>query len=75
MLVECFYNLLVCCLVKLLKLVICVVNGVVVGVGVILVLGGDIVIVVCLVKFVMVFSKLGLIFDCGGIWLLLCVVG
>lgn len=75
MLVECFYNLLVCCLVVLLKLVICVVNGVVVGVGVILVLGCDIVLVVCLVKFVMVFSKFGLVLDCGGSWFLLWVVG
>ena len=68
--VERFYNPLVRRLAKLPKPVICAVNGVAAGAGATLALGGDIVIAARSAKFVLAFSKLGLIPDCGGTWLL-----
>ncbi len=67
--VERFYNPLVRRLAKLPKPVICAVNGVAAGAGATLALGGDIVIAARSAKFVMAFSKLGLIPDCGETWL------
>ena len=73
--VERFYNPLVRRLAKLPKPVICAVNGVAAGAGATLALGCDIVIAARSAKFVMAFSKLGLIPDCGGTWLLPRVAG
>lgn len=64
--VERFYNPLVRRLAKLPKPVICAVNGVAAGAGATLALGCDIVIAARSAKFVMAFSKLGLVPDCGG---------
>lgn len=68
--VEKFYNPLVRRLAKLPKPVICAVNGVAAGAGATLALGCDIVIAARSVNFVMAFSKLGLVPDSGGTWLL-----
>lgn len=68
--VEKFYNPLVKRLAKLPKPVICAVNGVAAGAGATLALGCDIVIAARSVNFVMAFSKLGLVPDSGGTWLL-----
>ncbi|EET2598578.1 2-(1,2-epoxy-1,2-dihydrophenyl)acetyl-CoA isomerase [Escherichia coli] len=73
--VERFYNPLVRRLAKLPKPVICAVNGVAAGAGATLALGCDIVIAARSAKFVMAFSKLGLVPDCGGTWLLPRVAG
>lgn len=68
--VETFYNPLVKRLAKLPKPVICAVNGVAAGAGATLALGCDIVIAARSASFVMAFSRLGLVPDCGGTWLL-----
>ncbi|WP_139538087.1 2-(1,2-epoxy-1,2-dihydrophenyl)acetyl-CoA isomerase PaaG [Klebsiella spallanzanii] len=68
--VERFYNPLVCRLAALPKPVICAVNGVAAGAGATLALGCDIVLAARSAKFVMAFSKLGLVPDCGGSWVL-----
>ncbi|MBV8044902.1 2-(1,2-epoxy-1,2-dihydrophenyl)acetyl-CoA isomerase PaaG [Pluralibacter sp.] len=73
--VERFYNPLVRRLAKLPKPVIAAVNGVAAGAGATLALGCDIVIAARSVNFVMAFSKLGLVPDCGGTWLLPRVAG
>lgn len=73
--VETFYNPLVRRLAKLPKPVICAVNGVAAGAGATLALGCDIVIAARSANFVMAFSKLGLIPDCGGTWILPRVAG
>lgn len=73
--VETFYNPLVRRLAKLPKPVIAAVNGVAAGAGATLALGCDIVIAARSVNFVMAFSKLGLVPDCGGTWLLPRVAG
>jgi 2-(1,2-epoxy-1,2-dihydrophenyl)acetyl-CoA isomerase len=73
--VETFWNPLVRRLAKLPKPVICAVNGVAAGAGATLALGCDIVIAARSANFVMAFSKLGLIPDCGGTWLLPRVAG
>ncbi|HHH7772859.1 TPA: 2-(1,2-epoxy-1,2-dihydrophenyl)acetyl-CoA isomerase PaaG [Escherichia coli] len=73
--VERFYNPLVRRLAKLPKPVICAVNGVAAGAGATLALGCDIVIAARSAKFVMAFSQLGLVPDCGGTWLLPRVAG
>lgn len=68
--VECFYNPLVRRLAALPKPVICAVNGVAAGAGATLALGCDIVLAARSAKFVMAFSKLGLVPDCGGSWVI-----
>ncbi|MBJ3813629.1 2-(1,2-epoxy-1,2-dihydrophenyl)acetyl-CoA isomerase [Shimwellia pseudoproteus] len=73
--VETFYNPLVRRLARLPKPVIAAVNGVAAGAGATLALGCDIVIAARSASFVMAFSKLGLIPDCGGTWLLPRVAG
>ncbi|MGX5021900.1 2-(1,2-epoxy-1,2-dihydrophenyl)acetyl-CoA isomerase PaaG [Enterobacter sp. UPMP2060] len=73
--VETFYNPLVRRLAKLPKPVICAVNGVAAGAGATLALGCDMVIAARSANFVMAFSKLGLVPDCGGTWLLPRVAG
>ncbi|MEL6006514.1 2-(1,2-epoxy-1,2-dihydrophenyl)acetyl-CoA isomerase [Citrobacter portucalensis] len=73
--VERFYNPLVRCLAALPKPVICAVNGVAAGAGATLALGCDIVLAARSAKFVMAFSKLGLVPDCGGSWVLPRVAG
>lgn len=52
------------------KPVICAVNGVAAGAGATLALGCDIVLAARSAKFVMAFSKLSLVPDCGGSWVL-----
>ena len=64
--VERFYNPLVRRL---------AVNGVAAGAGATLALGCDIVLAARSAKFVMAFSKLGLVPDCGGSWVLPRVAG
>lgn len=54
------------------KLVIVVVEGLVVGVGFLLVLVCDFVIVVLDVKFVMVYVNVVFILDGGGLWYIVC---
>ena len=73
--VETFYNPLVRRLAKLPKPVICAVNGVAAGAGATLALGCDMVIAARSASFVMAFSKLGLVPDCGGSWFLPRVAG
>lgn len=68
--VERFYNPLVRRLAKLPKPVIAAVNGVAAGAGATLALGCDMVIAARSANFVMAFSRLGLVPDCGGTWLL-----
>lgn len=69
------YNPLVRRLAALPKPVICAVNGVAAGAGATLALGCDIVLAARSAKFVMAFSKLGLVPDCGGSWFLPRVAG
>lgn len=73
--VERFYNPLVRRLAALPKPVIAAVNGVAAGAGATLALGCDMVIAARSAKFVMAFSKLGLVPDCGGSWYLPRVAG
>lgn len=68
--VETFYNPLVRRLARLPKPVIAAVNGVAAGAGATLALGCDITLAARSANFVMAFSKLGLIPDCGGTWFL-----
>ena len=68
--VENFYNPLVKRLAKLPKPVIAAVNGVAAGAGATLALGCDMVIAARSAHFIMSFSKLGLVPDCGGTWFL-----
>ena len=73
--VERFYNPLVRRLAALPKPVIAAVNGVAAGAGATLALGCDIVLAARSANFVMAFSKLGLVPDCGGSWFLPRVTG
>lgn len=73
--VENFYNPLVRRLAKLPKPVIAAVNGVAAGAGATLALGCDMVIAARSANFIMSFSRLGLIPDCGGTWFLPRVAG
>ncbi|ENY5362466.1 2-(1,2-epoxy-1,2-dihydrophenyl)acetyl-CoA isomerase [Raoultella ornithinolytica] len=73
--VERFYNPLVRRLAALPKPVIVAVNGVAAGAGATLALGCDIVLAARSANFVMAFSKLGLVPDCGGSWFLPRVAG
>lgn len=69
------YNPLIRRLVNLPIPVICGVNGVAAGAGVSLALAGDIVVASRTAKFVLSFSKLGLVPDSGGSWILPKLVG
>lgn len=60
---------------KMSKIVIILVCGVVVGVGVSFVFGGDFIICLDNVKFILVFVNFGFVFDIGGIYLLFKVIG
>lgn len=73
--VERFYNPLVRRLAALPKPVIAVVNGVAAGAGATLALGCDLVLAARSASFVMAFSKLGLVPDCGGSWFLPRIAG
>ena len=73
--VERFYNPLLRRLAALPKPVIAAVNGVAAGAGATLALGCDIVLAARSANFVMAFSKLGLVQDCGGSWFLPRVAG
>lgn len=73
--VETFYNPLVMRLARLGKPVVAAINGVAAGAGATLALGCDIVIAARSASFVMAFSKLGLVPDCGGTWFLPRVAG
>lgn len=73
--VENFYNPLVRRLSRLPKPVIAAVNGVAAGAGATLALGCDLVLAARSASFVMAFSKLGLVPDCGGTWWLPRVAG
>ncbi|WP_455428092.1 2-(1,2-epoxy-1,2-dihydrophenyl)acetyl-CoA isomerase PaaG [Dryocola sp. LX212] len=73
--VENFYNPLVRRLAKLPKPVIAAVNGVAAGAGATLALGCDMVIAARSANFIMSFSRLGLVPDCGGTWFLPRVAG
>ncbi|WP_174508848.1 2-(1,2-epoxy-1,2-dihydrophenyl)acetyl-CoA isomerase PaaG [Klebsiella sp. R390] len=73
--VERFYNPLVRRLAALPKPVIAAVNGVAAGAGATLALGCDLVLAARSANFVMAFSKLGLVPDCGGSWFLPRVAG
>lgn len=73
--VENFYNPLVRRLARLPKPVIAAVNGVAAGAGATLALGCDIVLAARSASFVMAFSRLGLVPDCGGTWWLPRVAG
>ncbi len=68
--VENFYNPLITRLAALPKPVIAAVNGVAAGAGATLALGCDMVIAARSANFIMSFSKLGLVPDCGGTWYL-----
>jgi len=68
--VEKFYNPLVKRLAALRKPVIAAINGVAAGAGATLALNCDMVIAARSASFVMAFSKLGLIPDSGGTWIL-----
>ncbi|WP_115193963.1 2-(1,2-epoxy-1,2-dihydrophenyl)acetyl-CoA isomerase PaaG [Raoultella terrigena] len=73
--VERFYNPLVRRLAVLPKPVIAAVNGVAAGAGATLALGCDMVLAARSASFVMAFSRLGLVPDCGGSWFLPRVAG
>ncbi|VUC83854.1 enoyl-CoA hydratase [Raoultella terrigena] len=73
--VERFYNPLVRRLAALPKPVIAAVNGVAAGAGATLALGCDMVLAARSASFVMAFSRLGLVPDCGGSWFLPRVAG
>lgn len=73
--VERFYNPLVRRLAALPAPVIAAVNGVAAGAGATLALGCDMVLAARSASFVMAFSRLGLVPDCGGSWFLPRVAG
>ena len=73
--VERFYNPLVRRLAALPQPVIWAGNGVAAGAGATLAMGCDIVLAARSAKFVMAFSKRGLVPDCGGSWVLPRVAG
>ncbi len=70
-----YYNPLVRTLATLEKPVICAVNGVAAGAGVNIALACDIVIAARSAQFIQGFSKIGLVPDCGGTWMLPRLVG
>ncbi|MEP1934570.1 MAG: 2-(1,2-epoxy-1,2-dihydrophenyl)acetyl-CoA isomerase PaaG [Roseibium sp.] len=72
---ETFYNPLVRLIRSLEKPVICAVNGVAAGAGANVALGCDIVVAAQSAKFIQAFSKIGLVPDAGGSWLLPKLIG
>src|SRR5581483_6561063 len=68
--IEAWYNPLVRRLRRMQKPVVCAVNGVAAGAGANLALACDIVLAARSATFIQAFSRLGLIPDCGGTWLL-----
>ncbi|MEP3047287.1 MAG: 2-(1,2-epoxy-1,2-dihydrophenyl)acetyl-CoA isomerase PaaG [Roseibium sp.] len=72
---ETFYNPLVRLIRSLNKPVVCAVNGVAAGAGANIALGCDIVFAAQSAKFIQAFSKIGLIPDAGGSWLLPRLIG
>lgn len=72
---ETFYNPLVRLIRSLEKPVICAVNGVAAGAGANVALGCDIVLAAQSAKFIQAFSKIGLVPDAGGSWLLPKLIG
>jgi 2-(1,2-epoxy-1,2-dihydrophenyl)acetyl-CoA isomerase len=73
--IETLYNPLVRRLRALEKPVVCAVNGVAAGAGANLALACDVVLAARSAKFVQAFSKLGLVPDSGGTWLLPRLIG
>jgi len=72
---ENFYNPLVRQIRSLKKPVVCAVNGVAAGAGANIALACDIVLAARSAKFIQAFSKIGLIPDAGGSWLLPRLIG
>ncbi|MEP1594341.1 MAG: enoyl-CoA hydratase-related protein, partial [Halieaceae bacterium] len=73
--VETYYNPLIRLITSMEKPVICAVNGVAAGAGANIALACDIVIAGRSASFIESFSKLGLIPDSGGTWILPRLVG
>lgn len=73
--VETFYNPLTRMMRALEKPILCAVNGVAAGAGANLALTCDIVLAARSAKFIQAFSKIGLIPDSGGTWLLPRILG
>jgi 2-(1,2-epoxy-1,2-dihydrophenyl)acetyl-CoA isomerase len=69
------YNPLIRRLVELPKPVVCAVNGVAAGAGANIALAADIVLAAKSAKFIQSFSRLGLVPDSGGTWILPRLVG
>lgn len=72
---EKFYNPLIRTLRSLRMPVICAVNGVAAGAGANLALAADIVVAARSARFIQAFSRIGLIPDAGGTWVLPRLVG
>ena len=72
---ETFYNPTLRLIRSLEKPVVCAVNGVAAGAGANFALGCDIVLAARSASFIQAFSKIGLVPDCGGTWLLPRLVG
>ena len=70
-----FYNPLVKLIRSINKPIICAVNGVAAGAGVNIALGCDIVMAAESAKFIQSFSKVGLVPDAGGSWILPRLIG
>jgi 2-(1,2-epoxy-1,2-dihydrophenyl)acetyl-CoA isomerase len=73
--IETYYRPLIVTLRSLPMPVICAVNGVAAGAGANLALVGDLVFAARSASFIQSFSKIGLVPDCGGTWLLPRLVG
>ncbi|MCA0404524.1 MAG: 2-(1,2-epoxy-1,2-dihydrophenyl)acetyl-CoA isomerase PaaG [Proteobacteria bacterium] len=73
--VEAFYNPLTRLMRAIEKPIICAVNGVAAGAGANIALTCDIVLAAKSAKFIQAFSKIGLVPDSGGTWLLPRLIG
>ena len=73
--IENNYNPLLRALTKLEKPVVCAVNGVAAGAGANIALSCDIVLAAQSAIFIQGFSKIGLVPDCGGSWILPRLIG